>query len=75
MMFSDSGYNVLFEGNLGKVLDLSMADHSVLEVRGENGVLRVDLTIDELDRLVSRVRSGEASSSTFGELKITKLGK
>ena len=69
MMFSDSGYSVLFEGNLGRILDLSMADHSVLELRGENGILRVDLSLNELEELVSRIRSGGASSSRLGERK------
>ena len=69
MMFSESGYSVLFEGNLGRILDISMADHSVLELRGENGILRVDLSLNELEDLVSKMRSGEASGSGLGERK------
>ena len=75
MMFSESGYSVLFEGNLGRILDLSMADHSVLELRGENGILRVDLSLDELEDLVSRMRSGMASGSTLGSHKSTRKGE
>lgn len=69
MMFSESGYSVLFEGNLGRILDLSMADHSVLELRGENGILRVDLSLDELEDLVSKMRSGGTSGSKLGSVK------
>lgn len=61
--------NVLFEGNLGQLVELSMVDHSVLEVRGANGVLRVDLTLKELEELSSRIRSSEASSSKSEEQK------
>ena len=58
IMVSDGGLeNVLFEGNLGQLLELSMSDHSVLEVRGVNGVLRVDLTLEELDDMISKIRS------------------
>jgi hypothetical protein len=69
MMFSESGYNILFEGNLGKIRDLSMEDNTVLELRGDNGILRVDLSIEELESLVSKVRSGGASGSKLGSVK------
>jgi hypothetical protein len=58
IMVSDKGWeNVLFEGNLGQLLELSMIDQNVLEVRGVNGVLRVDLTIEELGDMVLKIRS------------------
>ena len=44
---------VLFEANLGKLLETSMVDNSVLEVVGENGILRIDLNIEELENLVT----------------------
>jgi hypothetical protein len=56
MISEGRGDNVLFEGNLGQFLERSMADDSVLEVRGVNGILRMDLTLDELDCMVSKIR-------------------
>jgi len=34
---------VLFEGYLGALIEVNMVEGSVLEVRGEHGVLRIDL--------------------------------
>lgn len=39
---------VLFEGNLGKLLEFSVVEGDVLELIGENGVLRLSLTIEQL---------------------------
>ncbi|TFH16879.1 hypothetical protein E4H04_05920 [Candidatus Bathyarchaeota archaeon] len=47
---------VLFEGNLGQLIETSMVDNSVLEVIGENGILRIDLKIGELDELIKSSR-------------------
>ena len=54
---------VLFEGNIGQLVEASMDDHMVLEVRGENGILRVDLTLDELEAMISRIHSTRFASS------------
>ena len=48
---------VLFEVNLGQLLETSMVDYSVLEVIGENGVLRIDLKIGELEELINSSRN------------------
>jgi hypothetical protein len=37
---------------------VSMTDHSVLEICGVNGILRVDLKLEELEELVSKLRTG-----------------
>jgi hypothetical protein len=39
---------VLFEGNLGKLLDMSFVEGDVLELVGVNGVLRISLTREQL---------------------------
>ena len=39
---------VLFEGNLGKILSISLVEGDVLELIGINGVLRVNLTKEQL---------------------------
>ena len=44
---------VLFEGNLGEFLDLSVSDGDVLELIGENGVLRLSVTREQLQRAIS----------------------
>ena len=42
--------NVLVEGTLGKLQHAEFADGVVLEVFGDKGVLRVNLTIDDIKR-------------------------
>jgi hypothetical protein len=44
---------VLFEGALGRLEELSMVEGAVLEVKGTNGVLRIDLGEDELRKMLS----------------------
>jgi hypothetical protein len=46
---SDESHDqVLFEGNLGKLLSISLAEGDVLELIGGNGVLRVAVTEGQL---------------------------
>jgi len=46
---SDEAHDrVLFEGNLGELLELSIAEGNVLEFVGVNGVLRVAVTEEQL---------------------------
>ena len=74
MMFTDeAGGDVLFEGILGQLIELSMVDESVLEVRSTNGILRVDLTLEELEDMVSKIRSGGASRSGLGSVTSTNI--
>jgi len=54
---SDEAHDrVLFEGNLGELLELSIAEENVLEFVGVNGVLRVAITEEQL-RKALRVAS------------------
>ena len=46
--------HVLFEGSLGELEELSMIEGAVLEVRGANGVLRIDLSEEELRKMLSQ---------------------
>lgn len=39
---------VLFEGNLGELMELSLVEGDVLEFTGVNGVLRVTITEEQL---------------------------
>ncbi len=46
---SDEDYNrVLLEGFLGELERLSLIEGRMLEIKGSNGILRVDLSEDEL---------------------------
>ena len=56
---NNSHDRVLFEGSLGEMDDLSMIEGAVLEVKGSNGVLRVDLNQDELTRIISQSKDDE----------------
>ena len=44
---------VLFEGRLGELEGLGIVDSAVLEVRGANGVVRLELSEDELRGMLS----------------------
>jgi hypothetical protein len=66
---SDEAHDrVLFEGNLGKLLGISYVEGDVLELIGVNGVLRINLTREQLQEIIksaSRVNpSSELGSYT-----------
>jgi hypothetical protein len=46
-----SSDTVLFEGTIGELVHASFAEDVILEVVGKNGVLRVDLGEDEIQKL------------------------
>lgn len=45
---------VLFEGDIGEMLELSMVDGEVLEFKGTNGTLRIDVSEEELRTMLER---------------------
>ena len=46
---SDKSYDrVLIEGFLGKLTEIEMIEDSLLEFKGTNGVLRIDMSKEEL---------------------------
>jgi hypothetical protein len=50
---SDEAHDrVLFEGDLGELLELSLAEGDVLEFIGANGLLRVGLTEEQLRKAI-----------------------
>jgi len=52
---SDESHDrVLFEGNLGKLKELGMVEEIILEIKGANGTLRIDLHEDELRKMLSK---------------------
>jgi hypothetical protein len=48
-----TGETVLVEGFLGELEELSLVEGAMLELRGNNGVLRMDLKEGELKRLLN----------------------
>lgn len=57
---------VLFEADIGNLIEISSIDGKVLEVRGAHGVLRLDLTVEELEAMFSSIRSEGAFGSELG---------
>jgi hypothetical protein len=50
---SDEAHDrVLFEGNLGELLDLSLIEYNILELVGVNGVLRVGVSEEQLRKVL-----------------------
>ncbi len=57
---SDEAHDlVLFEGNLGELLELSIAEGNVLEFIGVNGVLRVAVTEEQLMKAIKNASQVE----------------
>ena len=48
------GTEVLFEGYLGELMSLGLIEEAVVEIKGSNGVLRVDLTRDQLMKILQK---------------------
>ncbi len=59
---SDPHQRVFFEGLLGELKELSMVEGAVLEIKGVNGVLRIDIGEDELRKMLSRKEEKEKAS-------------
>ena len=55
MISNRTGETVLVEGFLGELEEMSLVEGAMLELRGSNGVLRMDLKEEELERLLSRL--------------------
>jgi hypothetical protein len=57
-MSNDTHEGVLFEGFLGELEELGMVEEVILEVKGSNGTLRIDLNEDELRKMLDK-KKGE----------------
>ena len=68
---------VLFEGNLGELVELSLVEGNVLEFVGVNGVLRVAVTEEELMKAlkVDRRSSLSAEEGRSKDTQTAKAGK
>jgi hypothetical protein len=52
-VLNGSGNRILFEGFLGELKEISLVEGLMLEVRGSNGILRMDVTEEELRRALA----------------------
>jgi hypothetical protein len=55
----DGDDHVLFEGNLGKLESLAMIENAVLVIHGSNGIMRIDLSENELKRVIPEKKGKE----------------
>jgi hypothetical protein len=53
----DDRDNVLIEGFLGKLTDVSFIEGLMLAIEGTNGILRMDLSEKELEKLLPKKKS------------------
>ena len=53
----ESKAEVMFEGELGGLVQIEFIEGIILQITGENGVFRIDLTEKELSHGLSRKRS------------------
>ena len=52
---NDTGDNVLIEGFLGELEAVDLVEGVMLEIRGTNGTLKMDLKEEELNKLFNRI--------------------
>ncbi len=52
----DRNDSVVFEGSLGELLSIEVVDSVLLEINGRDGVLRMDITLEEISRAVKVAR-------------------
>ena len=66
---------VLFEGSLGKPMGMSLVEGDVLELVGENGVLRISLTREQLEETKAAESSLGAEEGRSKSTQTAKAGK
>ncbi len=60
---SDSDDKVLIEGFLGELKEIGITEGVVLEIQGTNGILRIDLSVEELRKLLTSTKANEKTQS------------
>ncbi|MBL7080315.1 hypothetical protein ISS39_08325 [Candidatus Bathyarchaeota archaeon] len=70
---SDEAHDrVLFEGDLGRLLEVSIIESSALELVGEHGVLRIEIGEDVLQRVLESPDHKSSLSSDVGSDRSTE---
>jgi hypothetical protein len=73
MSLSDEAHDrVLFEGNLGELFELSIVEGDILEFTGVNGVLRIDISVEQLQKILVCKRRESSLSAEVGRYTSTK---
>ena len=54
---TEAGDNVLIEGFLGELEAVDLVEGAMLEIKGANGILRMDLNEEELNTLLKKRKS------------------
>ncbi len=66
---SDEAHDrVLFEGNLGELVELSLVEGDVLEIVGVHGILRVGIKTEQLQKALKRTTGNKEPKLRAGEL-------
>ena len=60
---SDSDDKVLIEGFLGELKEICITEGIILELQGTNGILRIDLSEEELRKLLPSTKVNEKTQS------------
>ena len=55
---TEAGDNVLIEGFLGELKEIDLVEGVMLEIKGANGILRMDLKEEELNTLLKKREQG-----------------
>ena len=55
---------VLFEGFLGKLENISLVEDVMLEIEGKNGVIKVDITAQEIEKYSVQKKRPEHEGET-----------
>ena len=63
---------MLFEGSLGELTKISLAEGDVLELIGVNGILRVDLSEEQLREVLEAHRRSSLSSEVGSDKNTIK---
>ncbi len=66
---NDSDDKVLIEGFLGELKEIGFTEGIILEIQGTNGILRIELSEEELRKLLPPTKANEKTqSSTEGQI-------
>ena len=60
---SDSDDKVLIEGFLGELKEIGITEGIILEIQGTNGILRIDLSEEELRKLLPPTKANDKTQS------------
>ena len=70
MSFLEEGSSdVFFEGFLGQLKNLAMVEGVMLEIEGKNGVLKLDITQQEIEKCLEQNRTNKRGRRQWTETR------